>query len=243
MPPENLVHIIPSEERHSEDQGWLQTSWLFSFDDYFDPDNMEFGGLRVFNDDIVAPGKGFPAHRHSEMEIVTLVLDGALTHRDSAGNEGMLKADDVQVMSAGTGVLHSEMNLGKKPVHLYQIWFLPDRSELRPSYAQGSFPVEGKRNVLVPLASGEGREGALPIHSPATLYRSVLDEGQEIMHDAAGRLVFVYVTRGSLQVDERLLRERDQARIVGQGPLRISAKGESDLVLIDMPWIKGNNIH
>ena len=154
MPVENLVNIVPSAKRHTQDQGWLRTSWLFSFDDYFDPDNMGFGELRVFNDDVVAPGKGFPAHRHSEMEIVTLVLDGALTHRDSAGNEGMLKADDAQAMSAGTGVLHSEMNQGKRPVHLYQMWFLPDRNEVRPSYAQASFPMEGRRNSLVPLASG-----------------------------------------------------------------------------------------
>lgn len=235
MSPENLFKIIPSERRYSRDLGWLKTSWLFSFDDYFDPDNMGFGPLRVFNDDEVSPGKGFPAHRHSEMEIVTLVLSGALTHRDSAGNEGMLKVDGVQAMSAGTGVLHSEMNLGKGPVHLYQMWFLPDRGELHPSYTQASFPIEGRRNSLVPLASGEGREGALLIHSPATLYRSIMDAGKEIVHDDAGRLVFIYLTRGSLKVGSRALREKDQARIEGEGPLIISAEEESDLVLIDMP--------
>lgn len=229
------VKIVKADQRHTSDLGWLKTSWLFSFDDYFDPDNVEFGAIRVFNDDVIAPGKGFPAHRHNEMEIVTLVLEGELTHRDSAGNEGLLRPGDAQRMTAGTGVLHSEMNLGKKPVHMYQIWFLPDRGEMKPSYVQKSFPLPARRNVLLPLVSGEGKVDSIDMRSPATLYGSVLDKGHKVVIKSTDRLVFIYLTSGELMIGDTAIREKDQARIEGDGPLTIAAAEASDLVLIDMP--------
>lgn len=129
-----MIKIIPKGKRHFSDFGWLKTYWLFSFSDYFDPDNTRFGALRVFNDDIVAPGTGFPTHPHREMEIITIVLEGEITHKDSMGNKMVIRAGDVQRMSAGTGIIHSEFNLGDEPVHFYQIWIYPDEAELQPGY-------------------------------------------------------------------------------------------------------------
>lgn len=214
--------------------GWLQTNWLFSFEDYFDPDNLEFGVLRVFNDEIIAPGKGFPAHRHSEMEIVTCVLEGHLAHRDSAGNQGFLGPGEVQRMTAGTGVLHSEMNEGRTPVHLYQIWFLPSRGRLKPSYQQGKFPIRERPNTLVPMVSAEPKERALTMNAPATLYGCYLERGHEVSMGGPGRLPFVYITSGRVVVNGTVLEKGDQLRCIDMPTLILEAQEDTDLVLIDM---------
>ena len=165
------MEIIKANQRHFSDFGWLQTHWLFSFANYFDPRNIQFGALRVFNDDLVAPGTGFPTHPHEEMEIVTIVLDGEMTHADSMGNNAVIRTGDVQRMSAGTGLTHSEFNLASQPVHFYQIWIFPDEAGLRPTYDQKSFHPDAWRNRLLPLASGQHLPGTVSFHTDATIYR------------------------------------------------------------------------
>ena len=137
-----MIEIIKADRRHFSDFGWLKTYWLFSFSGYFDPQNIQFGALRVFNDDVVDPGTGFPTHPHEEMEIVTIVLEGEMTHADSMGNKAKIEAGDVQRMSAGAGLAHSEFNLAEKPVHFYQIWMFPDKAGLTPSYDQRHYDTQ-----------------------------------------------------------------------------------------------------
>ncbi len=231
--------VIRAEGRERRDFGWLRASWLFSFDDYYDPDNQGFGALRAFNDDTVAPGSGFSMHHHAETEIVTFVLSGELAHRDTAGHDGAIAAHEVQRMSAGTGIDHSEFNSGPEPVHFYQMWFLPNQGHLRPEYQQRSFSPEAMRNRLLPLASGEGAKGAVPMHADATLYGSSLERGRSIELDANGRKVFIYITDGELTIGGTTLRSEDQARINGDDVLRMRATTDTDLVLVDMPSYAG----
>jgi len=234
------MNVIDAHKRHFSDFGWLKTYWLFSFSNYFDPKNIQFGALRVFNDDVVEPGTGFPTHPHEEMEIVTIVLDGEMTHQDSMGNKAVIKAGDVQRMSAGTGLTHSEFNLAEAPVHFYQIWILPDQKGMGPSYDQKSFAAESWRNTLLPVASGQGVEGTVTFHTAATIYRCTLDKGQNVTHAAtAGRRIFVYVTNGELETNGTTLSENDQARIDTDEPLTFSAKKCSEFILIDIPSCKG----
>ena len=175
-----MIQIIPANKRHFSDFGWLKTYWLFSFSNYYDPLNIQFGALRVFNDDVVEPRTGFPTHPHEEMEIVTIALSGEITHKDSMGNKNVIKAGDVQRMSAGTGLTHSEFNLAKEPVHFYQIWIYPDLAGLKPSYDQKSFSPDSWKNRLLPVASGQGLHGAVTFHTYATIYRSDLEARQKI---------------------------------------------------------------
>jgi redox-sensitive bicupin YhaK (pirin superfamily) len=235
-----MTGIVRAADRHFSDFGWLRTYWLFSFADYFDPRNIQFGALRVFNDDVVQPGTGFPTHPHEEMEIVTLVLDGEMTHEDSMGNRTAIRAGDVQRMSAGTGLTHSEFNLGERPVHFFQIWVFPDRAGLEPSYDQRTFEPAHWRNRLAPVASGQGLPGAVTFHADATIYRSALDAGRSAGLDAtAGRRLFLYVVRGALEVGDQRLGEADQARIDPDGPLRVEAATDAEFVLIDVPSCRG----
>lgn len=230
------MRIIEADRRHFSDLGWLKTYWLFSFSDYHDPANVNFGSLRVFNDDDVAPGTGFPMHPHRDMEIVTLVLDGELTHRDSLGNEGVIRAGDVQRMSAGTGVTHSEFNRGQDPVHLYQIWIHPKAASRAPSYDQKAFAPQDWRNRLLPVASGRGLDGAVTLGADATIHRCALDRGREVdLPEAARRRTFVYLTSGRLSVGGQELAAADQARIEGGEPLVLRALEQAEFVLIDLP--------
>lgn len=235
-----MIRVIEKDQRHFSDHGWLKTFWLFSFSDYYDPDNIQFGALRVFNDDVVKPGTGFPTHPHHEMEIVTLVLEGEITHKDSMGSSSVIRRGDVQRMSAGTGLTHSEFNLAQKPVHFYQIWIYPDKRGLEPSYDQKSFSPENWRNILLPLASGQGKEGVVTLHTDATIYRSSLDEGNDISFlTAHSRRNFIYLTKGQLSVNGRILSEKDQARIDEENELELKAINDSDLILVDVPSCKG----
>ncbi len=229
-----MIQKIEAQRRHLADHGWLQTFHLFSFADYHDPENIHWGNLRVFNDDTIAGEQGFDAHDHDNMEIVTLVFDGALTHRDSMGNKGIIKAGEVQYMSAGTGVTHAEMNEGKEPVHLYQIWIFPRKQGLPPQYQQRDFTSLLRPNVLVPVASGQKREKTLTLETDATIYKCTLQKGKTIDHKShAHQGAFVYVHSGSIMINETLFKKHDQARIQNEDHLTITAKSDSQFVLID----------
>jgi redox-sensitive bicupin YhaK (pirin superfamily) len=235
-----MIEIIPARQRHFSDFGWLKTYWLFSFSDYFDPHNIQFGALRVFNDDIVEPGMGFPTHPHEEMEIITIVLDGVMTHQDSMGNRAVIAAGDVQRMSAGTGLTHSEFNLADKPVHFYQIWIFPDVSELKPTYDQKHFEPALWRNRFWPVASGQGIAGVVTFNTNATIYRAALEAGKRAVFDSVkGRRIFVYLTNGQLTINGQSLEAKDQARIDEDEPLTFEAQRDSELILIDVPSCKG----
>jgi len=228
--------IIPAERRHFTDMGWLQTYWLFSFSSYYDPENMGHGKLRVFNDDVVRPGTGFPTHPHDEMEIITLVMKGEITHKDSMGNGGVIRAGEVQRMSAGTGLTHSEYNEAEEALHFYQVWILPDQAGLPPSYEQKQFDAADFKNTLFPVASGQGKEGAVSFHTDATIYRSHLEAGRQLEHvTQPDRKLFVYLTAGGLRVDGKRLANGDQARIDGVAALVLAAEQDADFILIDGP--------
>jgi redox-sensitive bicupin YhaK (pirin superfamily) len=236
----DMIQIIKADERHFSDFGWLKTYWLFSFSSYFEPRNIQFGALRVFNDDVVEPGEGFPTHPHEEMEIVTIVLDGEMTHADSMGNKTVIRSGDVQRMSAGTGLTHSEYNLARKPVHFYQIWILPDEAGLRPTYDQKAFVPTDWKNRLLAVASGQKIPGTVTFHTDATIYRCDLDKGKEVsMRNTAGRRIFVYLTSGRISVNGQALAAKDQARIDMDEPLVMKAAEPAELILIDVPSCKG----
>ncbi len=229
-----MIQIISAGKRHFSDFGWLKTYWLFSFSDYYDPENTGFGALRVFNDDVVEPGKGFPAHPHNEMEIITLVLKGEIAHKDSMGNETVIRAGDVQRMSAGTGLTHSEFNLSDKPVHFYQIWIRPSVMGVKPVYDQRSFTSRSWKNRLLAVASGQGIPDTVSFQADATIYRSDLDKGETIdFKTEAARKTFIYVTAGDLRINDLRLTTGDQARIDQEKTLKIMANKNSRFVLID----------
>jgi quercetin 2,3-dioxygenase len=235
-----MIDIIRADQRHFSDFGWLKTYWLFSFSNYFDPHNLQFGALRVFNDDVVQPGSGFPTHPHEEMEIVTIVLDGEITHKDSMGNKTVIAAGDVQRMSAGKGLTHSEFNLSADPVHFYQVWLFPDKHGLEPTYDQKTYQNLDWKNRLCPVASGQGLPDTVTFHTDATLYRADLDVGQTVLFNKTrGRRVFIYLTSGRLLVNDQLLEGKDQARVDIDIPLTLDARADSGLILIDVPSCKG----
>jgi quercetin 2,3-dioxygenase len=231
-----MIKTIRADERYFSDYGWLKTYWLFSFSDYHDPNNIQFGALRVFNDDVIEQHTGFPTHPHREMEIITIVLSGEITHEDSIGNKTIIKAGDVQRMSAGTGIAHSEFNRADTPVHLYQIWIHPDTHGLKPSYDQKGFSPEEWKNRLLAVASGQGLTDTVTFHTDATVYRSDLDAGETLKYDIdPSRKVFVYVTSGDLRINDERLATKDQARIDTAGPLELEAYDNTSLLLIDVP--------
>lgn len=235
-----MIDHIKASDRHFTNFGWLKTFWLFTFANYFDPHNIQFGALRVFNDDVVEPGQGFPTHPHEEMEIITIVLEGELTHKDSMGNQALIRTGDVQRMSAGTGLTHSEFNLGLEPVHFYQIWIFPNEKGLPPTYDQKFIEPATLKNTLAPVASGQGIEGVVTFHTDATIYRCALDSGKEVrIENPTGRRVFTYLTRGVLDVGGVKLMEGDQARADEDNPLVFHANQDSEFVVIDVPSCKG----
>ncbi len=235
-----MIEIIRANERHFSDFGWLQTYWLFSFSDYYDPNNIQFGALRVFNDDVVQPGTGFPTHPHQEMEIVTVVLEGEITHQDSMANKAVIKAGDVQRMSAGTGLTHSEFNLADTPVHFYQIWIYPDERALNPTYDQQHFDPSSWKNKLLPVASGQAIPNTVTFHTDATIYRADLGRDAEVRFETDdNRRIFVYLTRGEAEINKSRLKNKDQARLDLENLIRLKALTDTDLVLIDVPSCKG----
>lgn len=231
-----MINILEPDKRGKGDFGWLKTSYLFSFAAYYDPSNIEWGAIRVFNDDRVAPNSGFPPHPHSEMEIVTIVLEGAITHEDSMGHKEKVIAGEVQSMTAGEGLEHSEYNAESVPLHLYQIWIRPDKEGLKPSYGQKKFKPSGWDGKLLAVASGQGKKGATGINTASTIYRCSLAAGKAIAHKTEkNRHVLLYLTDGSLAVNGKKLGKEQQARITGEEKLDIAAHADSSFILIDAP--------
>jgi redox-sensitive bicupin YhaK (pirin superfamily) len=230
-----MIRRIPAESRHFTDVGWLKTYWLFSFSDYYDPTNVSHGALRVFNDDTVLPQGGFPDHPHISYQIVTIVLQGELTHWDDAGNRGIIKAGDVQRMSAGSGIFHSEFNYGIEPVHLYQIWIAPEFEDVNPSYEQRHFNFKEK-NKLTLLVAYKGN-GCLSMNSDSSIYYGTFEQDQEISYTPnLGRKLFIYLTSGEITINNEHFKKNDQARIEGEMNLQIHSVTDTEFVLIDIPY-------
>jgi redox-sensitive bicupin YhaK (pirin superfamily) len=232
-----MLAIRRAEDRGHANHGWLKTSHTFSFAEYHDPRFMGFGALRVINDDIVGPGGGFPPHSHRDMEIITYVLEGALQHKDSMGNGSVIKPGEVQRMSAGTGVTHSEYNASsKEPVHLLQIWILPRRSGLPAGYEQKYFSDAEKRGRLRLVASPDGAEGSVRIQQDARVFGSLLEGGQSASHNfEKGRLGWLHVARGSAEVNGAALKAGDAVAIDGVDKLTIGSKDAGEVLLFDLP--------
>ena len=230
-----MISIRRAAERGHFDHGWLNTYHTFSFADYHDPAYMGFRSLRVLNDDRVAPGQGFGEHRHRDMEIVSYVLEGALAHKDSMGNSGVIRPGDVQKMSAGTGVQHSEFNGSRtEPVHFLQIWIVPEVRGIAPSYEQKTFPPDTRRGKLRLIGSRDGRDGSVTIRQDVDAYASVLEEGQEARHVLApGRHAWLHVAEGELTVNGNRLEEGDAIAATGESQLDIVGLG-AEFLLFDL---------
>ena len=227
----------PAKERGAFDHGWLDTRHTFSFADYHDPRHMGFRVLRVINEDRVQPGRGFGTHGHRDMEILSYVLEGGLAHRDSLGTGSVIHPGDVQRMSAGTGVRHSEFNASdREPVHFYQIWIEPAVRGLAPDYEQKTFPLAERRGRLRLVASPDGADGSVTIHQDARVHAAVLDAGQAVEHAlAAGRHAWVQVARGAITLNGRALHESDGAAVSDEPRLTITATEPAELLLLDLP--------
>jgi len=231
-----MIQVRRSEDRGRADFGWLDSRHTFSFGDYYDPDHMGFRALRVINEDRVRPGAGFGTHGHRDMEIVSYVLSGSLAHKDSMGNGSVLTAGDVQRMSAGTGVQHSEMNPSlEEPVHFLQIWIQPERQGLRPSYEEANFSDRDKRGKLRPIASGRANDGALSIHQDVDLYATVLEPGRSARLELRpGRHAWAQVVRGEVTVNGHELSAGDGAAVSDEGAVEITARTDAEVLLFDL---------
>ena len=231
------IQLRRATERGQYDHGWLKTAHSFSFADYYDPRHMGFRVLRVINEDFVAAGRGFGMHPHHDMEIVTYVLEGELGHRDSMGNGSVIRPGDVQRMSAGTGVTHSEMNASKtQRVHLMQIWILPDKQGYPPSYEQKAFSDADRRDQLRLVASSDGRDGSVTIHQDATISAGLLSPGTRVEHTLGkNRYAWVQVARGKVELDGQTLSAGDGAAIRGPGTLPLVGIDDSEVLLFDLP--------
>jgi len=236
-----MIKIIPAKDRHYNDFGWLKIYWLFSFDTYHDPENIRFGNLRVFNDDIVDAESGFPEHPHHEMEIITIPLSGELSHADSTGAKSTIIPGEVQRMSAGSGLSHSEFNKGVGPVHLFQIWIYPSKRGLKPSYDQKNIVTSSWHNRLFAVASGTDSNDGITLNADSTIYRAALDRGKSLKHKIkSNRGAFIYISCGSVEFSGNRLEKTiklsagDQARISNHGMISLDALENSELILIDV---------
>lgn len=218
-----MLRIRRSDERGRGDYGWLDARYTFSFAGYHDPSNVHFRALRVMNEDRVAPGGGFPKHPHDNMEIVTYVLEGALAHQDSLGNGSQIRAGELQLMTAGSGIEHSEANASAdEPVHLYQIWLFPEAKNLEPGYEQRAFPESDRQGRLQLVASRTGEQDSLTIHQDARLYLGTFDPGESTVHEIDdGRHLWVQVLRGSVTVEGATLDEGDGAALSDEASAEI----------------------
>ena len=226
-----------SADRGFFDHGWLKTYHTFSFADYQDSQWVDFGPLRVINDDTVAPGQGFGKHGHRDMEILTYILAGQLQHRDSMGNGSVIRVGDVQRMSAGTGVTHSEFNpSGEEPVHLLQIWIHPEAQRLPPGYEQKNFTAADKRGRLRLIASHHGEEGSVLIHQDARVYAGLFDGAERAGYPVpAGRRAWLHVARGALSLDETRLSAGDGVGVTGPAQLTLQQGSDAEVLLFDLP--------
>jgi len=231
-----MITIRKSDDRGHANHGWLDTRFTFSFADYFDPEHVQFRTLRVMNDDRIAGGGGFPTHPHRDMEIVTYVLEGALAHKDSMGNGSVIRPGDVQYMSAGTGVAHSEFNASKtEPTHMYQIWMFPDKRNYEPTYDQKHFSEGAKRGALRLVASPDGREGSVKIRQNNELYATVLGPGESVKHALkSDRHGYVQVARGSVTLNGKTLETGDGAAISDERALELKGVKDAEVLLFDL---------
>jgi len=231
-----MISIRQSKERGHFDHGWLNTYHTFSFDQYHDPRYMGFRSLRVINEDFVAAGRGFPKHGHRDMEIVTYILEGALKHEDSMGNGSTIRPGDVQRMTAGTGVRHSEQNAStNERVHLLQIWILPNAENLTPGYEQKAFSEEERRGQLRLIASKDGRDGSVEVHQDISLFASMLDAGQEVERTMdPARYAWIQVARGAITVNGESGSQGDGVIVVGESELKIKAEEPGEILLFDL---------
>jgi quercetin 2,3-dioxygenase len=231
-----MITVRPATERGHFDHGWLDTSHTFSFASYHDPRHMGFQALRVINEDRVQPGEGFGTHAHRDMEILTWVLEGALEHKDSMGNGSVIRPGDIQRMSAGTGVTHSEFNPSREePVHFLQIWLLPNQRGLPPSYEEKRFPPDALRGRPALIAAGDGREGAVTIHQDADLWAVQLGPGESMRHDLKpGRHAWLQVARGAVSLSGRPLGAGDGVALTAEPALEISATAPAEVLLFDL---------
>ena len=232
-----MLTIRKAQERGHANHGWLDTYHTFSFADYHDPRHMGFGPLRVINDDTVAAGAGFGTHGHRDMEIITYVLDGALAHKDSMGNGSVIRPGNVQRMSAGTGVRHSEFNASDKDaVHFLQIWIEPDVEGVPPGYEEKDFPAAERGGRLRLVASPDGRGGSVTIHQDACVYAALLDGNDAVTHRLApGRRAYVQVARGTVAVNGTPLDAGDGARIVEESAIELNGARAAEVLLFDLP--------
>ncbi|MEO6279802.1 pirin family protein [Roseateles sp.] len=236
------TQLIKSSDRGYADHGWLKSFHSFSFADYYDPARMGFGPLRVINEDKVVAGKGFGTHGHRDMEIISYVLSGELAHKDSMGNgeagganAGVIRPGDVQRMSAGTGVMHSEFNNAKETTHFLQIWIQPDQRGIAPSYEQKHFDTTSKRGKLRLVAANDGAEGSVTIHADARLYAGLFDGVEAAELDVApGRLAYVHVVRGALSVNGQDLTAGDALQVRDTPRLALTAGKEAEVLVFDL---------
>lgn len=229
------IEIRRSSERKFFDHGWLKTFHTFSFGDYYDPAHMQFRSLRVINEDRIAGDSAFPSHPHRDMEIMTIILEGALTHRDSMGFSSTIYPGDVQIMSAGTGIFHSESNLGKDPVHLLQVWILPEKKGLTPKYQQQTFSEEQKHNKWGLVISPDGSDGSLIIHQDASVYLADMDPGATLVKEfQPERYGWLQVIDGTVQIDDTTLNRGDGAALKELPALRVQSKSAAKLLLFDL---------
>jgi hypothetical protein len=232
-----MTVIRPANERGHANHGWLDSYHTFSFANYYDPEHMGVSNLRVINDDTVMPGQGFGTHGHQDMEIVSYVLDGALEHKDSMGNGSVIRPGDIQRMSAGTGVRHSEYNPSQtQPVHFLQIWLVPNRTGVQPGYDQKHFALEDRRARLVLLVSPDGCDGSLSAHQDGLLYSTLLEAGEAIEHPlTTGRRAYVHVARGHVAVNGTPLGSGDGATLADVDHVHLEGLGHAEVLLFDLP--------
>lgn len=231
-----MFDVIRSETRGAADHGWLKARHTFSFADYHDPERVHFGTLRVINEDRIAPSMGFGTHPHRDMEIVTYIISGAIEHQDSMGNGTVIRAGEVQRMTAGTGVLHSEFNHSQEEeLHLLQIWIFPEEENLEPGYEQKLFSQEQKQNRLCLIGSRDGRDGSLMIHQDVDLYASVVETGERVsLPGIEGRRVFVQIVSGDFEVHSERLGAGDGMKIENESSVRLEALDRGEFLLFNL---------
>ncbi len=229
-----MITIRPAQERGNANFGWLDSKHTFSFGSYYDPNHMGFANLRVINEDKVQPGKGFGTHSHRDMEIISYVLEGKLEHKDSIGHGSTIRPGDVQRMSAGTGIAHSEFNGSTTDlVHFLQIWIMPDTAGIKPSYEQKNFPLADRQGKLRLVASADGRDGSVTIHQDASLYVAVLKDGDRINHNTDNsRSLWLQVAKGTVEVNGRALNTGDGAAITQESDLEVVATADNTEILL-----------
>lgn len=232
-----MITLRRSGDRGHANHGWLDTYHSFSFGTYYDPDHMGVSALRVINEDRVSPGGGFSPHDHRDMEIITYILEGALEHKDSMGNRSVIRPDEVQRMSAGSGVTHSEFNASQdESVHLLQIWILPDTTGFEPSYEQTVYPHQERRGKLRLVASPDGAEGSVTIHQQARLYATLIDGSEAVDYPAqADRTYYLHVARGALNLNGTELQAGDGATVTGESAIRLHDGRDAEALLFELP--------